>query len=77
MKKKKVLFPSSIQKQAPAQHESVVIRNFLINPVTHLILIFFAGAAVYGNTFSVPFVLDDVTSIYGFRPRMVGDLSFP
>jgi len=85
MKKNKIPSPSSIHPQATSPHESAV-RNFLFSPVTHLFLIIVIGAAVYGDTFGVPFILDDVTSIYGnpavrdfklaFRPRMVGDLSF-
>lgn len=83
--KKKTFPPSNTRQQAPA-HEAAVIRNFFSSPATQLVLIILVGVAVYGNTFGAPFVLDDVTSIYGnpvvrdfklaFRPRMVGELSF-
>src|SRR6185369_12487963 len=86
MKKIRTPSQSGIHPQAASSHESALIRNFLFSPVTHLFLIIVIGAVVYGNTFGVPFVLDDVTSIYGnpivrgfklsFKPRMVGDLSF-
>lgn len=86
MKKKKAHSPQRMLQPASSHHESVVIGNFLQSPIAHLVLIIFLGATVYGNTFGVPFVLDDVTSIYGnpvvrdfrivFRPRLVGELSF-
>jgi Flp pilus assembly protein TadD len=86
MKKNRTPSPSNIHRQATSPRESAIIRNILFSPVIHLFLIIVIGAVVYGNTFDVPFVLDDVTSIYGnpavrdfklaFRPRMVGDLSF-
>src|SRR6185369_6215470 len=86
MKKNRIPSPSSTRQQATSSHESAIIRNFLLSPVTHLFLIIVIGAVVYGNTLGVPFVLDDVTSIYGnpivrgfkpsFKPRVVGDLSF-
>lgn len=86
MKKKRILSPSSSHQPAKPPPEQVIIRNILLSPGTHLLLLILAGAAIYANTFSVPFVLDDVTSIYGnpairdfrlvFKPRMVGDLSF-
>lgn len=67
-----------------------IIETEIIAPLlAHLLLlsvIFFAGGLCYANTFSVPFVLDDVTSIltnplvkdFSFRlkPRILGDLSF-
>jgi len=54
--------------------------------VTHCLLIIIVGITVYANTFAVPFILDDVTSIIGnplvrdfhwtFKPRIIGDLTF-
>jgi protein O-mannosyl-transferase len=86
MKKKRISSTSNSHQQATSPIESALIRNFLLSPVIHLLLIIVVGAAVYSNTFGVPFVLDDVTSIFGnpavrsfklsFRPRMLGDLSF-
>jgi protein O-mannosyl-transferase len=57
--------------------------------VRHLLALFSilaAGALAYGNSFTVPFVLDDISSIVGnplvrdfsfqFKSRIIGDLSF-
>jgi len=79
--------PADPRKTAQRLPQSAdAVHGLLFSPFTHLLFILIAGAAVYGNTFGVPFVLDDVTSIFGnplvrdfklaFKPRMVGDLSF-
>jgi Flp pilus assembly protein TadD len=46
-----------------ADVSSGAIPEFLFSPALHLVLICFAGIAVYANTLGSPFVLDDITSI--------------
>ena len=48
---------------SPAPASGVKIQEFLFSPVLHLLLICFAGMAVYANTLGAPFALDDITSI--------------
>ncbi|GAM11387.1 transmembrane and TPR repeat-containing protein F38B6.6 [Geobacter sp. OR-1] len=58
----------------------------LSHPTVHVVILFFAPFLVYSNTFTVPFVLDDITSIlanplvkefrFAIKSRIVGDASF-
>lgn len=71
---------------AAAGNSSSGFSLLLSHPACHVVILLVATFLVYANTFTVPFVLDDITSIvanplvkdfrFVFKSRIVGDASF-